>query len=132
GSRCPGYRSGSGGRGLHRDAWHGKRLDVSILQFGRWITVAPAGSATTIALFLAREGVPAGVETGIRLTAALGVCAPDVRILRPGRQWARDHAGRKSIMTGIPLDKHFTAALRKSPNKGGWTYVVMPDSAEYF
>jgi hypothetical protein len=35
-------------------------------------------------------------------------------------------------MTGIPLDKHFTAALRKSPNKGGWTYVVMPDSAEYF
>ena len=22
--------------------------------------------------------------------------------------------------------------MQKSPNKGGWTYVVMPDSAEYF
>jgi hypothetical protein len=30
------------------------------------------------------------------------------------------------------LDRTFTAALRKSPNKGGWTYVVMPGSAEYF
>jgi Domain of unknown function (DUF1905) len=30
------------------------------------------------------------------------------------------------------LDKQFTATLQKSPSKGGWTYVVMPDSAEYF
>ena len=30
------------------------------------------------------------------------------------------------------LDKQFTATLQKSPNKGGWTYVVMPGSAEYF
>jgi Domain of unknown function (DUF1905) len=30
------------------------------------------------------------------------------------------------------LDKQFTATLEKSPNKGGWTYVVWPDSAEYF
>ncbi|MEU3398127.1 DUF1905 domain-containing protein [Streptomyces filamentosus] len=30
------------------------------------------------------------------------------------------------------LDKEFTATLRKSPTKGGWTYVVMPGSAEYF
>jgi hypothetical protein len=30
------------------------------------------------------------------------------------------------------LDKQFTATLEKSPNKGGWTYVVMPGSAEYF
>jgi len=30
------------------------------------------------------------------------------------------------------LDKRFTATLTKSPNKGGWTYVVMPDSAEFF
>ena len=30
------------------------------------------------------------------------------------------------------LDKQFTATLEKSPSKGGWTYVVMPDSAEYF
>jgi hypothetical protein len=30
------------------------------------------------------------------------------------------------------LNKKFTARLQKSPNKGGWTYVVMPGSAEYF
>ncbi len=30
------------------------------------------------------------------------------------------------------LNKQFTATLEKSPNKGGWTYVVMPGSAEYF
>jgi hypothetical protein len=31
-----------------------------------------------------------------------------------------------------PLDRKFTATLRKSPEQGGWTYVVMDDSAEYF
>ena len=30
------------------------------------------------------------------------------------------------------MDKQFTATLQKSPNPGGWTYVVMPGSAEYF
>jgi hypothetical protein len=30
------------------------------------------------------------------------------------------------------LDERFTATLKKSPNQGGWTYVVMPGSAEYF
>ena len=30
------------------------------------------------------------------------------------------------------LDKHFSATLQKSPNKGGWTYVVMPDSVDFF
>jgi|SRR6516164_1050947 hypothetical protein len=35
-------------------------------------------------------------------------------------------------MTVSKLDKAFTATLRKSPNKGGWTYVIMPGSAEYF
>jgi hypothetical protein len=30
------------------------------------------------------------------------------------------------------LRKQFTARLQKSPSKGGWTYVVMPGSAEYF
>lgn len=32
----------------------------------------------------------------------------------------------------MKVDKKFRAALQKSPNKGGWTYVVMPGSAEYF
>jgi hypothetical protein len=30
------------------------------------------------------------------------------------------------------LSKQFRATLQKSPNKGGWTYAVMPDSVEYF
>lgn len=46
-----------------------KRLDAPVPQFGgRWIEVAPANAAITIALVPAREDVPAGVETGIRLT----------------------------------------------------------------
>jgi hypothetical protein len=32
----------------------------------------------------------------------------------------------------MKLDKQFEATLQKSPAKGGWTYVVMPDSAEFF
>jgi hypothetical protein len=31
-----------------------------------------------------------------------------------------------------PLDVEFTAGLELSPAKGGWTYVTMPGSAEYF
>ena len=30
------------------------------------------------------------------------------------------------------LDKQFTATLQKSPSTGGWTYVVMPGSADLF
>ena len=30
------------------------------------------------------------------------------------------------------LNKKFTAALKKSRKVGGWTYVVMPGSAEFF
>ena len=32
----------------------------------------------------------------------------------------------------MTLDKQFTAKLQKSPGEGGWTYVVMPDSAAFF
>lgn len=45
-----------------------KRLDWPLGDGRRWIEVAPAGAATTIALVVASEGVPAGVETGIRFT----------------------------------------------------------------
>jgi hypothetical protein len=31
-----------------------------------------------------------------------------------------------------PLSEAFTAILEKSPAKGGWTYVVWPDSVEFF
>ena len=30
------------------------------------------------------------------------------------------------------MNKRFTATLQKSSSKGGWTYVVWPESVEYF
>jgi hypothetical protein len=35
-------------------------------------------------------------------------------------------------MARTTLNKRFTAQLEKSPNKGGHTYVIWPDSVEYF
>lgn len=32
----------------------------------------------------------------------------------------------------MKLDAKFNAKLQKSPGKGGWTYVKMPGSADYF
>jgi hypothetical protein len=40
-----------------------------------------------------------------------------------------DSEGEAALST---LSKQFTATLQKSPNKGGWTYVVMPNSAGFF
>ena len=45
-----------------------KRLDVPFGDGKRWIEIAPPGATTTIALVPSRDGVPAGVETGIRFT----------------------------------------------------------------
>jgi lactoylglutathione lyase len=47
-----------------------KRLDVPTGDGGRWIEVAPPAAAITIALIRAHDGVPAGVETGIRFTTS--------------------------------------------------------------
>ena len=48
-----------------------KRRDVPVPQFGgRWIEVAPAGAAVTIALVPEQAKAPAGVETGIRLATS--------------------------------------------------------------
>jgi hypothetical protein len=30
------------------------------------------------------------------------------------------------------VNRDFSAVLQKSPNKGGWTYVVWPESAAFF
>lgn len=30
------------------------------------------------------------------------------------------------------VNKHVSATLPKSPAKGGWTFVIMPDSAAFF
>lgn len=32
----------------------------------------------------------------------------------------------------MKLDKKFSAKLQKSSTKGGWTYVVWPDSVKFF
>ena len=41
----------------------------------RWVEVRPPGSAMTIALIAPEDGVPPGVDTGIRLTVADAVAA---------------------------------------------------------
>ncbi|HUB41500.1 MAG TPA: VOC family protein [Streptosporangiaceae bacterium] len=45
-----------------------KRLDVPTPQGTRWIEVSPSSGGPSIALVQEHDGVPAGVETGIRLT----------------------------------------------------------------
>jgi len=30
------------------------------------------------------------------------------------------------------INQQFTATLQKSPNKGGWTYVIWPESVSFF
>jgi len=47
-----------------------KRLDVPMGEGTRWIEVGPPAAAITIALIRAHDGVPAGVETGIRFTTS--------------------------------------------------------------
>lgn len=32
----------------------------------------------------------------------------------------------------VTIEKQFRATMQQSPSPGGWTYVVMPDSVEYF
>lgn len=32
----------------------------------------------------------------------------------------------------MSLDKRFRATLEKSPQQGGWTYLVWPESVEFF
>ncbi|MGO4299797.1 VOC family protein [Leifsonia sp. RAF41] len=46
------------------------RVDAPLPQTGgRWIMLAPTGSAVSISLIIADESAPAGVETGIRFEA---------------------------------------------------------------
>jgi hypothetical protein len=39
---------------------------------------------------------------------------------------------RKRRDSEMRLDKKFSAKLQKSPQKGGWTYVVWSDSVKFF
>src|SRR5258708_12326064 len=36
------------------------------------------------------------------------------------------------MATGEAIEGQFTAKLRKSPAKGGWNYVIWPESAVFF
>jgi Domain of unknown function (DUF1905) len=40
--------------------------------------------------------------------------------------------GTRCEEVAMKLDRQFEATLEKSPAQGGWTYVVMPDSVEFF
>jgi catechol 2,3-dioxygenase-like lactoylglutathione lyase family enzyme len=46
-----------------------KRLDVPFGDAERWVEVAPAGAATSVALVHTHEGDPIGVETGVRFAS---------------------------------------------------------------
>jgi hypothetical protein len=51
----------------------------------------------------------------------------------PGGLLSEGPPGAEDIMaTSGNVDAEFTAVLCKSPNKGGWTYVVWPESAAFF
>lgn len=74
-----------------------KRKDDFVEQIGdRWIELAPAGSATTIALVPAREGLPAGVETGIHLTTG------DAAALHERLRQRGVEVGELLVWEGIP------------------------------
>ena len=45
------------------------RLDVPLGDGERWVEVAPAGSATSVALVHTHKGDPIGVETGVRFAS---------------------------------------------------------------
>ncbi|GAA1311648.1 VOC family protein [Pseudonocardia xinjiangensis] len=46
-----------------------KRMDMPLPQLGsRWIEVAPAGAAVSLALVRANDGLPSGGESGVRFT----------------------------------------------------------------
>ena len=45
-----------------------KRTDMPFGKGDRWVEVAPAGAATTIALVPPREGDPTGIETNVGFT----------------------------------------------------------------
>jgi catechol 2,3-dioxygenase-like lactoylglutathione lyase family enzyme len=46
-----------------------KRLDVPFGEGERWVEVAPAGAATTVALVRRHAGEPIGVDTGVRFAS---------------------------------------------------------------
>jgi lactoylglutathione lyase len=73
-----------------------KRLDVDMGGGKRWIEVAPAGAATSIALVRSHDGLPAGVETGIRFVT------PDADDLHSGLRASGVDADDVLRWDGVP------------------------------
>ncbi len=73
-----------------------KRLDVDLGGGRRWIEVAPAGAGTSVALVRSREGLPAGVETGIRFET------PDADTVHAGMRASGVDAGEILRWEGVP------------------------------
>ncbi len=73
-----------------------KRLDVDMGGGRRWIEVAPAGASTSVALIRAHEGLPAGVETGIRFTS------PDADAVHAGMRASGVDADEVLRWEGVP------------------------------
>ncbi len=69
-----------------------RRMDAEFSPGQRWVEVAPPGSATSIALVPTRDGVPAGVETGIRLTTS-DADADHATLSANGVTWTRRSYG---------------------------------------
>jgi hypothetical protein len=59
-------------------------------------------------------------------------CRRDDEFEADDRSESTRHDGGEGEAIMTKLDVSFTATLQKSPNPGGWTYVVWPESADYF
>ena len=68
-----------------------------------------------------------------RAPIAAGSLAVARSALSPPAQ-CHDFSGPSRLVgrTVSKLNKQFKAKMHKRPSKGGWTYVVMPGSTEYF
>jgi catechol 2,3-dioxygenase-like lactoylglutathione lyase family enzyme len=90
-----------------------KRSDIPFGDGERWVEVAPAGAATTLALVLPREGEATGIHTRVAFTsedvdadhASLGARGVDVdeAVMRMGDPvppmfFFRDHLGNSFLM----------------------------------
>jgi uncharacterized protein YdhG (YjbR/CyaY superfamily) len=76
-------------------------------------------------------------RTVIRFTLERPLPARLVHKLARARMAEIDTAGQRNRGNGreapmTTLNRRFRAELQRSPSKGGWTFVVMPDSAAYF
>jgi Domain of unknown function (DUF1905) len=60
---------------------------------------------------------------GTRVLAEIAIAVPRAR-KDDGHEPARERR--------MKLNKTFTEKIRKSPKKGGWTFVIWPESAKFF